>query len=377
MTHYGQKFYHLLYSWYEINHRVLPWRETSDPYCIWLSEIILQQTRVVQGIEYYHRFVSTFPTVESLAAADEDEVLRLWQGLGYYSRARNLHKAARMIVDSDQQSVISNQQSDVRFPNTFEGLRALPGVGDYTAGAIASFAYNLPYPALDGNVYRVLARLFDCDMPFDTSAGKKFFHQLAEQLLDREQPRLFNSAIMEFGALHCLPQSPDCADCPIQAFCKAYAAGTAELLPVRKPRPTLRDRWFSYTIYIYNKLSALSNQPSVVSHQPSVYTLIHQRKEKDIWQHLYEFPLIEHATEAEWQQYKPSAISSQQSAVRALQPITHILSHQRLHARFCIVPVNELPTLPDTFAVTWEELDDYALSRLTLKALDQISSLIR
>ena len=366
MTHYGQKFYQLLYSWYEINHRVLPWRETSDPYCIWLSEIILQQTRVVQGMDYYHRFVSTYPTVESLAAADEDEVLRLWQGLGYYSRARNLHKAAKMIVHQPCMA-----DTSAHFPVTFNELRALPGVGDYTAGAIASFAYNLPYPALDGNVYRVLARLFDCDMAFDTSAGKKYFHQLAEQLLDHEQPRLFNSAIMEFGALHCLPQSPDCAGCPIQSFCKAYAAGTAELLPVRKPRPTLRDRWLTYTIYIY------SGQKSEVRSQKSVYTLIHQRKEKDIWQHLYEFPLTEHPTEAEWLEFQKSEIRCQKSDVRALPPITHILSHQRLHARFCIVPVNELPTLPDAFAVTWEELDNYALSRLTLKALDQISSLIR
>ena len=387
-----QKFYHLLYNWYEINHRILPWRETSDPYCIWLSEIILQQTRVVQGLEYYHRFVTTYPTVESLATADEDEVLRLWQGLGYYSRARNLHKAAKLIVNqpslaNPHKSQITNHKSQIIFPATFDELRALPGVGDYTAGAIASFAYDLPYPALDGNVYRVLARLYDCDEAFDTSAGKKYFHKLAEELLDREHPRLFNSAIMEFGALHCLPQSPDCTNCPLQQFCKGYAAGTAELLPVRKPRPTLRDRWFSYTIYIYNsqksevrdQKSEISNQQSAISNQQSVYTLIHQRKQKDIWQHLYEFPLVEHTTEAEWQEYKPSAvsnqqsaISNQQSAVRVLPPITHILSHQRLHARFFVVPVDELPVIADTLTVTWQALDDYALSRLTLKALESV-----
>ncbi len=352
MSLWGQKFYHLLYNWYESNHRILPWRETTDPYCIWLSEIILQQTRVVQGLEYYHRFVSTYPTVDMLAAADEDEVLRLWQGLGYYSRARNLHKAARIIVNQPRLA-----DSSAHFPATFDELRALPGVGDYTAGAIASFAYDLPYPALDGNVYRVLARLFDCDTAFDTSAGKKHFHQLADELLDRDHPRLFNSAIMEFGALHCLPQSPDCANCPIQQYCQAYAAGTVELLPVRKPRPTLRDRYFSYTLYI----------------TPERKTLIHQRKEKDIWQHLYEFPLVEHATEAEWQNYKPSAISNQQSAIRAIPPITHILSHQRLHARFFVVPVDELPDIQDTLTITWEALDDYALSRLTLRALEHLS----
>ena len=362
-----QKFYQLLYNWYEINHRVLPWRETSDPYFIWLSEIILQQTRVVQGLEYYHRFVTTYPTVESLAAADEDEVLRLWQGLGYYSRARNLHKAAKMIVNQPFMA-----DSTAHFPATFDELRALPGVGDYTAGAIASFAYDLPYPALDGNVYRVLARLYDCDEAFDTSAGKKYFHKLAEELLDREHPRLFNSAIMEFGALHCLPQSPDCANCPIQQFCKGYAAGTAELLPVRKPRPTLRDRWFSYTIYIYKREAINSEAHQHVVTNSEAYTLIHQRKKKDIWQHLYEFPLVEHATEAEWQEYHESKSKMQNAKCKILSPITHILSHQRLHARFFVVPVDKLPAIPDTIAVAWQALDDYALSRLTLKALEGV-----
>lgn len=355
MSLYSQNFYRLLYNWYDSNHRILPWRETSNPYFIWLSEIILQQTRVAQGLEYYHRFVSTFPTVEQLAAAEEDEVLRLWQGLGYYSRARNLHKAARLIVQQYQPN-LANASHPAPFPATFDELRTLPGIGDYTAGAIASFAYDLPYPALDGNVYRVLARLFDCEIPFDTSAGKKHFHQLAAELLDTEHPRQFNTAIMEFGALHCLPASPDCLSCPIQAFCKAYAAGTAELLPVRKPRPTLRDRYFSYIIYV----------------TPARQTLIHQRTAKDIWQHLYEFPLVEHQTEAEWMDYEPSVGSRQQSAVKALPAITHILSHQRLHARFFFVPVNELPTLPDSLVVTWEDLDNYALSRLTLKALEAI-----
>ena len=179
MTLYSQNFYRLLYDWYEANHRILPWRETENPYYIWLSEIILQQTRVVQGMDYYHRFVTTYPTIEMLAAAAEDDVLRLWQGLGYYSRARNLHRAAQMIVGNQASSIRqntsdnSNYTSEIRFPKTFNELRSLPGVGDYTAGAIASFAYNLPYPALDGNVYRVLARLNDCEMAFDTSAGKK------------------------------------------------------------------------------------------------------------------------------------------------------------------------------------------------------------
>ena len=359
MSQFSQNFYRLLYDWYATNHRILPWRETTNPYYIWLSEIILQQTRVAQGMEYYHQFVSTYPTIDLLASAAEDDVLRLWQGLGYYSRARNLHKAAKLIMS--QPDLADNAW---HFPATFDKLRALPGVGDYTAGAIASFAYNLPYPALDGNVYRVLARLFDCDTAFDTATGKKYFHQLAEQLLDREQPRLFNSAIMEFGALYCLPASQDCDGCPIGTYCLAKAAGTAALLPVRKPRPTLRDRYFSYTIYI----------------TPACKTLIRQRRDKDIWQHLYEFPLTEHLSESEWLNYQPMA-NSQLSTLNDTQPLTlnsklaftHILSHQRLHARFYVVPVNELPTFPDSFAVTWEELDDYALSRLTLKALEALS----
>lgn len=351
MSHYSQNFYRLLYNWYDSSHRVLPWRETTNPYYIWLSEIILQQTRVAQGLEYYERFVRCYPTIEQLAAADEDEVLRLWQGLGYYSRARNLHKAAKMIVD---QQILAD--SSPAFPATFDTLRALPGVGDYTAGAIASFAYDLPYPALDGNVYRVLARLFDCEIPFDTTAGKKHFHQLAVELLDHDHPRQFNTAIMEFGALHCLPTSPECTSCPIQAFCKAFSAGTVELLPVRKPRPTLRDRYLSYTIYI----------------TPARLTLIHRRSAKDIWQHLYEFPLVEHSSEAEWLHYQPIA-NTQLSTLNSKLAFTHILSHQRLHAQFYVVPVNELPVIPETLAIHWEELDNYALSRLTLKALETIS----
>ena len=316
-----ENLYRHLYHWYEINHRILPWRETEDPYAIWLSEIILQQTRVAQGMEYYMRFLNRWPTVEDLAKADEAEVLREWQGLGYYSRARNLHKAAKMIGSS--------------FPKTFEEIRALPGVGDYTAGAIASFAYNLPYPAMDGNVYRVVARLLDIDEAFDTSAGKKLFHKKIEELLDREHPRLFNSAIMEFGALHCTPALGDaCMTCPLQECCLGYAHGTAEVLPVRKPRPKVRDRWFTYHVYLCGD-----------------ETLIRRREEKDIWYHLYEFPCEEGQTEDKY-------------------PFTHVLSHQKLHARFIVHNVQKMPDIAGTICIRWDELNDYALSRLTLRALD-------
>ena len=332
-----------LSQWYEQHHRVLPWRETEDPYRIWVSEIILQQTRVAQGLEYYLRFVDRFPNVEALAHADEDEVLRYWQGLGYYSRARNMHRAAQMIV-AQQMDVFRGHTTQISQEAIFKGLLSLPGVGEYTAGAIASFAYDMPYPALDGNVYRVLARLYDCEIAFDTSAGKKHFHQLANQLLDKEHPRLFNSAIMEFGSLYCTPTTPDCLHCPIQECCQAYAHHTVDLLPVRKPRTALRNRYLNYTRYC----------------TPDMHTLIRQRNEKDIWQHLYEFPL------EETDQLLP--ISTEVAQV----DLKHILSHQRIYARFHIQKVKKLPQIPNTIAIPLSSLDDYALSRLTLRALDML-----
>lgn len=327
--------YSHLYDWYEVNHRTLPWRETEDAYAIWLSEIILQQTRVLQGLDYWRRFMARWPNVEALASADEAEVLREWQGLGYYSRARNLHKAAQMIVE----------RGWTPFPTRFEDIRALPGVGDYTAGAIASFAYNQPYPAMDGNVYRVVARLMDIDEAFDTTAGKKLFHQQIEKLLDRANPRLFNSAIMEFGALHCTPVLGDnCLTCPLQGQCAAYAHGTAELLPVRKPRPKVRDRWFTYHIYMKGD-----------------ETLIQRREAKDIWYHLYEFPCEE-----------SDPLTTNPLTANPSFPFTHLLSHQRLHARYVIHKVQKMPDLPGTIVIRWEELNDYALSRLTLRVLDTL-----
>lgn len=334
--------YSHLYDWYEINHRSLPWRETSNAYHIWLSEVILQQTRVAQGIDYYLRFVTRWPRVEDLANASEDEVLREWQGLGYYSRARNLHKAAKMIVE----------RGWLPFPAHFDQIRALPGVGEYTAGAIVSFAYNEPYTAMDGNVYRVLARLFDIDEAFDTTQGKKLFRAQAEALIDRNQPRLFNSAIMEFGALWCTPiLGNHCSFCPLQVHCLSYQHGTSALLPVRKERQALRDRWFDYTIYLCQK-------------DDQLYTLLHQRTAKDIWQHLYEFMLREYATKQDWEQHSSS---------QPFLSLTHVLSHQRLHVRFNIEQVDKLPDCPDCIRVPWDDLDNYAFSRLTLKAIEKLT----
>ena len=345
-----QLLHNKLINWYEQNHRILPWRETDNPYKIWISEIILQQTRVAQGMEYYHRLITRFPDIQSLANAEEDEVLLYWQGLGYYSRARNMHKAAQQMKDHEIFHRERGGRLEAKGEEIFAALKSMPGVGDYTAGAIASFAYNLPYPALDGNVYRVLSRLYDCDIAFDTTLGKKHFRQLANELLDRQEPRLFNSAIMELGALHCVPIAPDCATCPIQTWCKAYQNGTVDLLPVRKPRPKLRDRYLEYTIYI----------------SPDNTTLIHQRTENDIWKHLYEFPLTEYASDCAFHATHNS---------RILMSVKHILSHQRLHVRFLLKHVPKLPTINDTLVIKLSELDNYAFSRLTLKAIDQLHSL--
>ena len=372
-----------LIEWYELNKRILPWRETDDPYKIWISEIILQQTRVAQGMEYYHRLVTRFPDIQSLADAQEDEVLLYWQGLGYYSRARNLHKAAqlmknheifhqairllgdeargekegdeaiRLLGDEAKGKEEGKEEGDeairrkVKGEEIFASLKSMPGVGDYTAGAIASFAFDLPYPALDGNVYRVLARLYDCEIAFDTTEGKKHFRRLAEELLDRERPRLFNSAIMELGALHCVPTAPDCGSCPLNTWCKALANNTVELLPVRKPRPKVRDRYLEYTIYI-----ARDNT-----------TLIHQRKGNDIWKHLWEFVCAERTDE--------EAIRQEAKGEKILE-LTHVLSHQKLHARFVVKNVPELPEIPDTLVVNLSELDNYAFSRLTLNAIEKL-----
>ena len=371
--------YSRLYEWYEINRRSLPWRETEDPYAIWLSEIILQQTRVLQGLDYYRRFLNRWPTVELLAAADEAEVLREWQGLGYYSRARNLHKAAQMIVERQKSKVESQEIPAYHFPQTFEEIRALPGVGEYTAGAIASFAYNLPYPAMDGNVYRVVARLLDIDEPFDTAAGKKLFHKKIEELLDRDNPRLFNSAIMEFGALYCTPALSEetCAECPLADFCLAHAHGTASLLPVRKPRPKVRDRWFDYHIYLSTEYRVQSTD---------LFTLIRRRENpKDIWYHLYEFPCEESEgvqnTEYRIQTDSVRTLSAERSVLcqpQAVYECTHVLSHQRIHARFIVHKVQKMPEIPGTLLIHWEELNDFALSRLTLRALDTLlPSLLR
>ncbi|HEY0272663.1 MAG TPA: A/G-specific adenine glycosylase, partial [Chitinophaga sp.] len=244
----------------------MPWKGEKDPYRIWLSEIILQQTRVEQGWPYYERFVQAYPTITHLARAADDEVFRLWQGLGYYARCRNMLAAAREIAHTFHG----------RFPNTYESILALPGIGAYTAAAIASFAFGLPHAVLDGNVYRVLARYFGIQTPSDSTEGKKEFTQLAGELLDKTQAAAYNQAIMDFGAVVCKPQLPECNTCPLSPQCVALHTGQAYRLPVKTKKLVIRQRFFYYMILIYNK---------------QVY--IRKRVEKDIWQNLHEFILVE------------------------------------------------------------------------------------
>ena len=252
-------FTQTILHWYAQNGRDLPWRRTRDPYAVWLSEIILQQTRVVQGRAYWERFLQQFPTVEALAAASEDEVLRLWEGLGYYSRARNLHAAARQIVAMGA------------FPNTLEGILSLKGVGDYTAAAIGSICFGLPAAVVDGNVYRVLARHFGLETPVGTTVAKKEFTALAQKLLPADEPAAFNQGMMDFGALQCTPQNPACPDCPLRASCNAFRTGRVELLPVKKPAIKPIERHFSY---VYVRFQG--------------QTAIRRRGTGDIWAGLWE-----------------------------------------------------------------------------------------
>ena len=247
----------ILLDWYAREGRDLPWRRTRDPYRIWLSEVILQQTRVAQGMEYYLRFTERFPDVASLAAAPEDEVLKLWQGLGYYSRARNLRAAAREVVE----------RFGGVFPRSLDDVRSLRGVGDYTAAAICSAAYDAPCAVVDGNVYRVLSRLFDLAEPIDTTAGKRAFACLAQSQLDTAHPGRYNQAIMDFGAIRCTPASPRCEACPLADRCLALAAGTVADRPVKRGKTRVRDRWFNY-------LHVASGDR----------VLLHRREGRDIWQ---------------------------------------------------------------------------------------------
>lgn len=258
-------FSEILINWYREHKRELPWRESSDPYLIWISEIILQQTRVVQGYDYFIRFIKRFPDVTSLAEADEDEVMKFWQGLGYYSRARNLHAAARSMNGV--------------FPKTYPEVLALKGVGEYTAAAICSFAYNMPYAVVDGNVYRVLSRYLGIETPIDSTEGKKLFASLAGEFLDKSRPAVYNQAIMDFGAIQCTPQNPACLFCPLAGSCMALSKSMVAQLPVKQHKTKTTERFLNY---IYVRAGAC--------------TFINKRTGNDIWKNLFELPLIETAS---------------------------------------------------------------------------------
>ena len=322
-------FSEAILSWYDAHGRDLPWRRTRDPYAIWLSEIILQQTRIAQGQAYWERFMAAWPDVRALAAADEDEVLRCWQGLGYYSRARNLHAAARQIAAAGH------------FPDTLSGIRALKGVGDYTAAAIGSIAFGLPAAVVDGNVYRVLARHFGIATPVGSASAKKEFTALAQSLLPADRPGDFNQGMMDFGAMQCTPAAPDCAGCPIAGSCAALAAGRVDELPVREKGPAVLERRFSYVYLRFRDRTAIRKRP-----------------DGDIWAGLWE-PLV-------LDQLPKDAV--------LLKPrVKHQLTHRTLIVDFYLWEPTEEPALPEGYSWIEEaELDRYAKPRLFERLLETL-----
>ncbi|MBP3259934.1 MAG: A/G-specific adenine glycosylase [Prevotella sp.] len=323
-------FTNTILQWFHENGRALPWRETKDAYAIWLSEIILQQTRVEQGRPYWERFMQRWPTVEALAAAKEDEVLRQWQGLGYYSRARNLHHAARQVVEMGA------------FPSTLEGIKSLKGVGDYTAAAIGSIAFGLPAAVVDGNVYRVLARHFGVATPVNTTEGKKEFTALAQSLLPGDKASAFNQAMMDFGAIQCTPQHPQCRSCPLQESCVAWREGRVDVLPVKVRRLKVKERHLTYVYIRYDGQTAIRRRPS-----------------GDIWQGLYE-PWLTDTVPA--------------SAVMLRQNVRHELTHRVIYADFWLwQPEGRRPALPtDYFWINESEIDNYGVPRLVEKLLEAL-----
>lgn len=338
-----------LLTWYDGHCRDLPWRSTRNPYYIWISEIILQQTRVAQGYDYFVRFVERFPTVESLAEAPEDDVMRMWQGLGYYSRARNLHCAAKQVVAMEH------------FPDTYDAIRALKGVGDYTAAAIASFAFDIPKAAVDGNVCRVWSRVFGIDEPIDSARGKQMITEIAQALLPAGDAAKYNQAVMEFGALQCVPRNPNCISCPLAHKCVALAEGRVGQLPTKSHKTKVEPRYFTY-LYIHNDAGLL----------------LHKRTADDIWKNLYELPLIETqaAVEVEDVLARPEFAQWHSSLPHytyrgCVGGVKHVLSHRVLHASFHELEVQgALPCLEGFVVVPFEELYRYALSRLIERYLE-------
>lgn len=339
-----------LIDWYLVNKRDLPWRSTNDAYKIWLSEIMLQQTRVAQGLSYYYAFEKEFPTIFDLAAADEQLVLKLWQGLGYYSRARNLHFTAKQLVT----------EYNGKFPSEFEDIKKLKGIGDYTASAIASIAFQKPHAVVDGNVYRVLARVFGMETPINSTEGIKEFKELAQSLIDKKNPGTYNQAIMEFGAMQCKPKNPDCNVCPLQNICVAFQNKSVDALPVKLQKTKVRKRYFNYIVVLTDDRK----------------TILQQRTSKGIWQQLYEFPLIETEDIADeqtilgsnaFQNYK---CDSFELSLFNEDPIIHKLSHQHLYTRFWILETHQHPKAK----TNWTQIHKYPVPILIANFLERFST---
>lgn len=339
-----------LVKWYEVNKRELPWRDTQDPYKVWLSEVVLQQTRVNQGMDYYLKLLSLFPTVKKLADADEDRLLKAWQGLGYYSRARNLHRTARYIA----------YELNGEFPTTRDELQKLKGIGPYTSAAIASFCFDEKVPVVDGNVTRVLARIYGVEEPVNESRGKKMIEVLAEESIQTtKHPGVYNQAIMEFGALQCVPRNPDCEVCPFNTICLALANNKVSEIPRKTAKTKVKEIWMYY-FFVQNDGK----------------TYIRKRSEKGIWRGLWEFPMIESDKErseteliAEFNASNPTAKKGE--VVSVSESYKHILSHRTIYARFIIIRYKGKRSIaPEGFVEVREEsLENYAVPRLIDKFL--------
>jgi A/G-specific adenine glycosylase len=335
-----------LILWYSKHKRELPWRNTTSPYHIWLSEIILQQTRVVQGLDYYNKFIDKYPTIEELANDTEDNVLKLWQGLGYYSRARNLHATAK---------VISTELNGV-FPLTYDEIIKLKGIGAYTAAAISSFCFGEKKAVVDGNVYRVLSRYFGISTPIDSTHGKKEFQELAQECLLIGNPGEYNQAIMEFGALQCTP-NPNCEVCPLREPCNAYDNSMVKALPVKEKKIKVKDRYFNFI---------------VIGDDESFY--IQKREAKDIWQNLYQFPLNESKKEVLSPFELKESILSQAVFLRVSEQFKHLLSHQRIYAKFWEFNLEEMPALKGFKKIKKRNMQEFAVPRLIQKYLESVKN---
>ena len=320
----------------------MPWKGESDPYKIWLSEIILQQTRVEQGWDYYNRFVAAFPNIKKLAAAPEQKVFKLWEGLGYYTRCKNLIATAKFI----------DKENGGKFPDTYADILSLKGVGPYTAAAIASFAFNLPHAVVDGNVFRVLSRFFGIDTPIDSTTGKKMFTALAGELLDRKQPGIYNQAIMDFGAVICKPQNPLCGHCPLKVKCTARSMGTIDMLPVKTGKLVKKNRWFYYFI---------------AEHDGKIY--IRKRGGKDIWENLYEFILLEADNKLEIGELKKTPLFKELGSKNKILVINvskmykQQLTHQTIQGIFIKLKLKNGLNLKDYKALSFKELSKVPFPR--------------